>query len=165
MTKIKFENPKRVVFFRHGHSLNTAQAKTGDSQRPLSERGADEVKSSVQKLLQLKINFDIILSSTHERAEQTSRILSEILNVKILSEKSLCGDLTPLQIWQFLLNSLKTFNNVIVVGHQPHLGIIAGELLYGAAVPLATANFITIEFKDYLPLELNQGFASEVKYG
>jgi phosphohistidine phosphatase SixA len=165
MTKIKLDKPKKIIFLRHGHSLGIIESKvTADSQRPLSDRGMEEVRISAQKLAQLKINFDIIISSTNYRAEQTAKILSDALNIKILAAEELCGTLTPAVIWQFLVSKLKNFDNVIIAGHQPYLGIISGELLYGAAVHISAADFIAMEFNEYLPMEIEHGFAKEIRY-
>jgi len=162
MTKIKLNKPKKLILLRHGHSPGIVQAGvTSDEQRPLSQTGYAQVKLSAQKLLALKIDFDVILSSTLVRAEETSKILSDILGVKIMPQKELSGGLPASAVWDLIVKRFENFDNILVVGHQPYLGTIAGDLLYGASIGMNTAGFLVLEFKEYLPFELEQGFAKE----
>jgi phosphohistidine phosphatase len=164
MTKIKLAGPKKIILFRHGHAQSLSQAGvTYDSQRPLCEQGAREVKISAEKLAKLNIRFDIILTSPYERAQNTAKILFEILKVPMLTDEMLsCSQLENV-IWQFMTDKLHQYDNIIVVGHQPYISTIAGRMLLGAGMPVPTAGFVALEFENYLPLEMQQGFAKEIK--
>lgn len=164
MTKVKLDTPKKIVFFRHGHALSLTEAKvTTDSQRPLSDKGRQDVKLSAQKLAKLNIPFDIILTSPYERAQNSAKIIFEMLKIPMLVDKNLISGTPEIQIWSSILGKLKNYNGVIIVGHQPYLGAISGRLLTGASIPLDAAGFIVLEFKRYLPMHITQGFAKEIK--
>lgn len=164
MTNIALENPKKIVFLRHGHALSSIEANVDyDSRRPLSSQGMEEVKISAKKLARLNIHFDIILTSPYERAENTAKIIFEALKVTILADENLSSGVPESRIWQFIVEKLNKYNNIIVVGHQPCLGTIAGKLLSGAGIPLSPADFIVLEFNTHLPMEIRQGFAKEIK--
>jgi len=70
--------------------------------------------------------------------------------------------LAPAQIWQFILQNFENYDNIIIAGHQPYLGIISGRFLFGAGIHIDAASFIAMEFKDYLPTDIEQGFAKEI---
>lgn len=127
----------RLYLLRH------AQAETlePDDQRPLTRRGVQDVKR-LGHLLRKRPVFKphAIWHSPFERATQTAHLLAEetgfsgpmIVRDDLLPE-------APHRPWVKTCNLMK--ESVLIVGHNPHLAMLAGRLLGGETYP------VEVEFK------------------
>ncbi len=109
-----------------------AKREEEDAARPLSEKGQQEISKVAAYSAQLDMKIDKIFHSTKLRAKQTAGILFE--NLKPLKGISEVDGLSPLDdpnIWSARLKDLQ--ENVMLVGHLPHLGRLAASLLCGNA--------------------------------
>ncbi len=116
-----------------------AKEKEEDPDRPLSEKGLDDIEK-MANFLKGKIKVARILHSGKLRAKQTA----ERLNESIQSSEGIkeVDDLAPLddpKIWEKKLRDEE--KNVMIVGHLPYLGKLAGLLLVN------DQNRIIINFK------------------
>lgn len=133
---------KRLVLMRHGHAPGALAAGVDcDALRPLSAQGVDEVRQSALKLKACGVGFGLILASPLLRAAQTAAAVSEVLRVRVSTLQELDGNCGPALVWKALLPVLKEQEAVIVVGHQPIMGLLAGALLKKTPLPFATADF------------------------
>ena len=140
----------RLILFRHGPAGDADPAKwPDDGLRPLTERGIRRSREASQGLARISPSVTRIISSPLERAVQTAAILREALELEREVEQSrvlaLGGPLTQ------LLELLGEAGDdvVILVGHEPHLGKLAGSLLFGAPahLPIKKAGACAIEFE------------------
>ncbi len=104
-----------------------AKEKEEDPSRPLSEKGLKDVEK-MANFLKGKIKVAKILHSGKLRAKQTA----ERLNESIQSSEGIkeVDDLAPLddpRIWEKKLRDEE--KDVMIVGHLPYLGKLAGLLL------------------------------------
>ena len=109
-----------------------AKKEEEDSARPLSEKGLQDITRVAAYSAQLNIKIDKIFHSTKLRAKQTAGILFE--NLKPMKGISEVDGLSPLDdpsIWAARLKDLQ--EDVMLVGHLPHLARIASLLLSGNA--------------------------------
>jgi phosphohistidine phosphatase len=114
--------------------LQHADAKTQeeDPSRPLSEKGLQDIKRVSSYVSNLNIMVYKIFHSNKLRAKQTAEVLSE--NIKPAKGFSEVEGLAPLDnpnIWAERLKDLP--DNVVLVGHLPHLGKLASLLICGNA--------------------------------
>lgn len=107
-----------------------AKSEQEDILRPLSENGLQEIKKVADHLSLLNLSIDQIFHSTKLRAKQTADVLSEKMKpAKGISEAK---DLSPQddpRIWAERLNEV--FDNIMLVGHLPHLEMLTSLLLSG----------------------------------
>jgi phosphohistidine phosphatase len=101
-----------------------------DNERPLTKKGIKKFRKAARGIERLGISFDAILSSPLVRARQTADIVAEILGEESVVDEipALAPDSSPEQ----LLSELSTVEgkeNVMLVGHEPFLGNLAGFLL------------------------------------
>ncbi|MCJ7812080.1 phosphohistidine phosphatase SixA [bacterium] len=100
-----------------------------DPRRPLSEKGRQDMqKISAFVVEHYDIHVKTILHSAKLRAQQTADILSDHLHFSPILEE--VTDLKPLDdphIWADRLS--KMTEDVMFVGHLPHLGELASILL------------------------------------
>ena len=111
-----------------------ADAKNGevDPARSLSEKGLQDIKKVASYASQLNIKIYKIFHSIKLRARQTAEILSENLKpTKGISEVDGLAPLDDSNIWAERLKDIP--DDVILVGHLPHLGKLSSLLLCGNA--------------------------------
>jgi phosphohistidine phosphatase len=113
---------------RHGD----AKGKEEDPKRALSEKGIHDVTRIASYVSRLNVHVLGICHSQKLRARQTAEILFEYLRpMKGLSEMD---GLLPLDNPGILMTHLRdTHDDTILVGHLPHLGLLAARLLCGKA--------------------------------
>lgn len=122
-----------LYFIRHGIAADPTEFAT-DAERPLTADGTQKTQKVAQRLQELGLHFDLILTSPLVRAEQTANLLSAVGLSKHLE---LSDDLAPtgqLQTWlQWLENWRKDSKKrtLALVGHQPNLGEWAETLVWG----------------------------------
>ena len=103
-----------------------------DPSRSLSEKGLQDIKKVASYVSQLNIEVYKIFHSGKLRAKQTAEVLSE--NLKPTKGITEVGGLAPLddaEIWEERLKGMT--DDIILVGHLPHLDKLASLLLCGNA--------------------------------
>lgn len=103
-----------------------------DPSRSLSEKGLQDIKKVASYVSQLNIKVYKIFHSGKLRAKQTAEVLSE--NLKPTKGITEVGGLAPLDdadIWEERLKGMT--DDIVLVGHLPHLDKLASLLLCGNA--------------------------------
>ncbi|MEE9245721.1 MAG: phosphohistidine phosphatase SixA [Gemmatimonadota bacterium] len=116
----------KLYLVRHGDAV----PKDKDSQRPLSESGADVVRRVTSFLRSSGLKVDEVRHSTKLRARQTAEIIVEgLVSSTPLREVS---NLEPLAEVGELANELGGGTaDLMLVGHLPHLNLLASRLTCG----------------------------------
>ncbi len=118
-----------LFILRHGeagrHSLSP-----GDSKRPLTSEGRQEIADLSNGLQSLKIKLDCIFTSPLLRAKQTAEVVAKSLkyNGKIEELDSLKPEGSRLEFYASL-SKLKRDSVVLVVGHEPYLSEMISEAI------------------------------------
>ena len=100
--------------------------------RPLSEKGLKDIEKVASYVSKLNIKVHKIFHSSKLRAKQTAEVLSE--NLKPVIGISGVDGLAPLDDPQIWVERLKNIpDDVILVGHLPHLAKLSSLLLCGNA--------------------------------
>ncbi|BAW97069.1 phosphohistidine phosphatase SixA [[Synechococcus] sp. NIES-970] len=121
-----------LYLFRHGIAADRTEY-TKDADRPLTPEGTARTNLVAQRLHQLGITFDGILSSPLVRARQTADILTaahlgpqpQIFSA-LAPGGSLGGFLPWLAHWEAPPEA-----RLVLVGHQPDLGEWAAAIAFG----------------------------------
>jgi len=124
-----------LYFFRHGDA-EPIRPGGADGERQLSERGREDVLAVARALSAAGVQPQAIFTSPLLRAGQTGQILAEKLGVAAEAVKALgpgcrVGDV------QVLLAD-RALDRVMLVGHEPDVGMIVGDLIGGATVRFQT---------------------------
>jgi len=107
-----------------------AKREEEDPSRPLSEKGMKDIEKVASYVSKLNIKVHKIFHSSKLRAKQTAEVLSG--NLKPAMGISEVDGLSPLddpQIWADRLKGIP--DDVILVGHLPHLAKLSSLLLCG----------------------------------
>src|SRR5207247_1847995 len=123
-----------VVLLRHGPAgTQDASSWPDDRQRPLTPRGVERTRLAALGLRRLlKGPVAAILSSPLRRAIQTAEIAANALHVEHVQE--LAG-LAPEGSYRRVVEALHKRDpaeTLVLIGHEPDLGKLAGVLVFGA---------------------------------
>ncbi len=101
-----------------------------DVKRPLDKDGKRHCLQLAQVLGGLRINFDLIVSSPLKRCLQTAQLVGTELGyeAKILHAKALEPGAEFAQ-FQRLLHECRSYENVLMVGHNPNMTGFLGQLI------------------------------------
>ena len=140
-----------VVLFRHGPAgRRDASRWPDDGERPLTARGTERTEAAARGLSRLLDDVSCVVTSPLARAAQTAAILHDELEPERTIE-TLEG-LAPGGAYRSVIKRLEACgpnDTIVLVGHEPDLGKIAGMLLFGApatGLPLKKAGACTIHF-------------------
>ena len=120
-----------IYLIRHGLAGQFGDCED-DSLRPLSEVGVKKTTKVAQKLKELELQFDVILTSPYARSMETAIILQSIGLSEILET---IDELKPAGDIEFVIEQLQSICNRVqslaVVGHEPDLSRLAAKLIFG----------------------------------
>ncbi len=73
-----------LTFLRHGRSrADDEKVHEGRYDSPLTDTGRMQVRARAEEFLSRNFHFDLIVSSTLQRAQETARIIGQVLNVAV----------------------------------------------------------------------------------
>jgi phosphohistidine phosphatase len=138
----------RLVFFRHGPADSRDPGKwPDDSLRPLTSRGEDRTKRAAAGLAKLlRGSRVIVLTSPLVRARQTAELLVEALGeAKLETAPGLSPGGNPRDVLARVAK-VRADDAIVLVGHEPDLGVLAGRLALGAKgeLPLRKAGAVSL---------------------
>jgi len=116
----------KVYLMRHGQPVSTEI----DPERPLSDRGKNDVEKIAEFLRRAGVKIDQALHSGKARARQTAAIMASRLNPKLELQES--PGLGPLDEVTRIANQIKEAKrDLLIAGHMPHLGKLLSLLVVG----------------------------------
>ena len=132
--------PRReLLLLRHGLA-EEPQPEREDGQRRLTAEGAQRTSGVLQRLVQLDLVCDLVLSSPLVRARQTAELA---LSAGLAAELELAAPLAPLadplpllERWLGPLAPRPGWRRLALVGHEPDLSTLAALLI---GVPMTQA--------------------------
>lgn len=117
-----------------------------NSERPLSPAGIAQSKSAASGVKKLGISFDLIITSPKRRAQQTAALIAEGVRYPysdILATEAVLPKASAQEVLELL--SAETAEQVLIVGHMPHLAVLAEQLLSGAQLVFENAGLTCLE--------------------
>ena len=140
----------RVILFRHGPAGARDPARwPDDAARPLTSRGARRTRRAALGLRRMEKKVERVMTSPFERADGTARILGRVLGIEAVKTlEALVPGGSSRKVIE-ALNQEPDASTVVVVGHEPDLGALAGLLVFnnGATIPLKKAGACSIRFE------------------
>jgi phosphohistidine phosphatase len=144
-----------IYVLRHGEAGARLEEPEKDDARPLTREGRKEMAEVARSLPKLGVDFDLIASSPLPRALQTAEIVARQYRM-----------LNSLEKWDELHHPAETENlfrrlsrqrkgsSVLLVGHEPHLSGMIGEIISGNSgvnLVLKKAGLAKIEILAFKP--------------
>ncbi len=135
---VRFAHPNRdrlnLYILRHA-SAGTSRANLKvDVKRPLDKEGKQHCFHLAHVLNAMKISFDLIVSSPLKRCLQTAQLIGTEMGyeAKILHAEALQPNAEYAQ-FQRLIHECRSYENVLMVGHNPTLTYFLGQMIEGGA--------------------------------
>jgi phosphohistidine phosphatase len=122
-----------LYLMRHGIAAEPARG-TDDADRALTDEGVRKTTQVAIGLKRLGVELDGILSSPLRRAEETARLVADVVSPTLAVE--LYPPLSAGATAQDILKGLRPARRetrLLLVGHQPDLGDLASYLMTGSA--------------------------------
>lgn len=119
-----------IYLIQHADALSEEE----NTARPLSEAGMRDISNVAAYLAGLNVRVNQVLYSKKLRARQTAEVIAKNLTLNSYKELAESDGLLPLDgpsVWDDRLKYLT--DDLMLVGHMPHLGKLAGLLLCGDA--------------------------------
>lgn len=136
-----------IYFFRHGEAEPAAPDGSDESRR-LTDRGKQDVRTVGVRLQAAGVKPEAILTSPLVRARQTGEILQQVFGVKAAHDDRLRSGATLGSV-QTLLSDCSQ-ERVMLVGHEPDLSTIVGQLT-GGRVKLSTSAAALVNVDTFEP--------------
>ena len=123
----------RLIFLRHAVATDRADWHGTDEERPLTRAGARKLTRVLKATRPLARGAEEILTSPWLRARATAEIASEIWGLPLREAGWLAGGVAnPREA----LEHVRLLGDVVLVGHEPDLGELAGFLIGVGALTL-----------------------------
>ena len=144
-----------LVVLRHGEAGRRVALASDDAERGLTVAGKDEVKDVAQAMKRLDLEFDVIATSPLRRARETAEIVAKELGL----DKTLriWDELKPEADSKILYRRLSRLNQdscVLMVGHEPFLSTMIGEMITGGRgchIVLKKSGIAKLEISSFTP--------------
>ena len=140
----------RLYFLRHGHAEDTIGIT--DAERALTEYGIQRMQTAAHAMQTLIGNETLkIYSSPRVRAHQTADIVAQALNntVEIREELNFGFNIPSLKM---LLNSHNPETHSLLVGHEPTLSTVIGQIT-GGDVFMKKGSLARVDLYRFDPLQ------------
>ncbi|WP_448562482.1 phosphohistidine phosphatase SixA [Trichothermofontia sp.] len=122
-----------LYLIRHGIAEERSPDQR-DETRSLTPEGEKKTRKVAERLRSLDLTFDLILTSPLVRASQTAMILQKgglTKQVEVSTELAPAGQLERWLDWLLIWQAEHPQGSLAIVGHQPHLGDWAEQLVWG----------------------------------
>ncbi|MHB1022858.1 MAG: SixA phosphatase family protein [Acidobacteriaceae bacterium] len=119
-----------IYLLRHASAGTRRSNPVLDAKRPLDKEGKQLCIQLAQVLSALNVQFDLVVSSPLKRSLQTAALVGTELGyeAKILISKALAPEGTVADFHK-LIETCGSYENVLVVGHNPNLSTFLGSLI------------------------------------
>lgn len=129
-----------LIIMRHGLAVDReefAKKHSEDHLRPLTLKGRRRTQKVAMQMREWLKEVDVIVSSPFTRARQTAEIISQIfIDTKVMEAPELVPSSSPQAFKRWLRSHGDEHQKILIVGHEPHLGILASYLMADQMEPL-----------------------------
>ena len=120
-----------LYILRHG-AAEPRESGLEDRDRKLTGEGKRELGAVLKAARNAKVAPDLILTSPLRRARETAELAARMLDCKRTVEtRSLLPEARPDAVWKEI-GAEKSARQILLAGHQPHLGKLVRFLLEAA---------------------------------
>src|SRR5262245_29847923 len=135
-----------LYFLRHGKAEDVGEGGASDDfSRALTAVGVTEMEAEAKALDRLGLKLDQIVTSPLVRAKQTAQIVAKRLGLKKeLIESELLAPGCDMKHLRKLLSAYDTQQTIMLVGHEPDISAIVGELIGEASIEMKKAGVAAV---------------------
>ncbi len=124
-----------LYILRHAIAVDRTEWKGSEAERPLTDDGRRKMKKIAAGIAALKLEFAAVLTSPYRRAYETAQMVVRELNIakSLRLSRSLAPDGDPKVLVRHLALDFRSWESVLIVGHEPYLSRLIGTLTVGTA--------------------------------
>jgi phosphohistidine phosphatase len=119
----------RLYVLRHGKAGDRETWTGDDRERPLTDEGREEMRGVAQGLRWLDLGLETLITSPLVRARETADCVAEAIHPPQYVNSDLLSPGCDLRALGKLLAQYSGSQQVMIVGHEPDLSSIIGELI------------------------------------
>jgi phosphohistidine phosphatase SixA len=134
-----------LYLLRHAHAGDPERWSGDDALRPLSEKGRRQSERVGRMLAAVDEAPDVLVSSPRVRAEETARIVADVLGVPLIVDRRLAGPLYAEEAGDICPDAGPA-ERPCLVGHDPDFSSLLGELIGVAIVPMRKGALARVDF-------------------
>jgi phosphohistidine phosphatase len=131
-----------LYILRHGEAEPRGQG-VAEANRELTRKGIKDVRSVVAWAHTVKVAPALILTSSLSRARHTAKLAAKSFVAEIRETPALLPDAKPELLWAEI-RALEPMQQLMIVGHNPHLQRFAAYLLGSQNVDIKKAGLLRI---------------------
>lgn len=132
----------RVLLFRHGIAHDRADPNCPDeADRALTEEGKKKTKKAARGLAVIGCKPTRVLASPYLRARESAELALDVFGLKadrLVTTDALLPDNPPYALFHVLFAFAGTDEEVLCVGHAPHLDRVLALAITGDRVPVTS---------------------------
>jgi phosphohistidine phosphatase len=138
-----------VYFVRHGAAADAQTWDGSDYDRPLTEKGRDKMERVGERLEDLGIEIDAIVTSPLLRAKQTAEVLADAIDAEetVVEDERLDGGFDA-ERFADILRDHAGAKAIMLVGHEPSMSTVIGKLLGGARIDFKKGSIACVDCGD-----------------
>ncbi len=135
-----------LYLLRHAHAGDPERWPGDDDLRPLSDKGTRQSERLGSMLAGWKEAPDLFVTSPRVRAVQTAELVAAPLAVRVVTDTVLAGPLDAAIAAE--IAAAHGAERPCLVGHDPDLSYLLGELTGVSSVPMRKGAFARVDFPD-----------------
>lgn len=142
-----------LYFLRHGQAAGVQEAGVDtDAQRPITQEGAGRCARAGMALRRMGVRLDVIAASPLKRARQTADVIGEAMGVRdrVLVTDALRPGCNLTSLADFV-RTHRRVERVALIGHEPDMSALVGELTGGSHVRLAPGALVRVDADEIAP--------------
>jgi phosphohistidine phosphatase len=122
-----------LYILRHAPAVERGNPGYEDDRRPLTPEGERRMRKSAAGMKTLGLSFDLILASPLTRAMQTAEIVAAAYDARdrLRTLPALASTANPRETIREIEKNFSSLENLLLVGHEPHLGRLISLLTTG----------------------------------
>jgi phosphohistidine phosphatase len=138
-----------LYIVRHGPAGDSAGWVGRDFDRPLTTRGKQVVLGVAERLAELGVSVDAIVTSPYVRARETAEIIARTLQITDrLEDDARLGSGFGIADLMSLLADYSGVSALMIVGHEPDLGQAICELIGAERLKMKKGTVALIDLAD-----------------
>lgn len=139
----------KLYFLRHGAAVESEEWTGDDADRPLTADGRKALEREAKMFARLDLEPERIISSPLARAKETAEIIGERLDIRdrVIHDDRL-ADSFDLKRLSEVVKENADAECLMLVGHEPSLSHVIGELTGGTNVDLKKGGLARIDLAD-----------------
>ena len=137
---------KTLYIARHAKS-SWDDASLSDFERPLNKRGKRDAPFMAEKLKELGVKPDLILSSPAKRAKITAKHYRDTLGSELQYDERIY-EASLMSLIYLAREAFEEVDSLMIVGHNPGLTMLNDRVSNKSIFNIPTAGVVAIEFED-----------------